>query len=84
MINLPDRFAYLYVGKSVCYAEKLTLAEFVKFIYCGFYSTPPPAPPQVLMLALTFLVLFLGNFLTTLKVVRQKFQKNKGKLGKKE
>uniref|UniRef100_A0A3B3TBL5 Transmembrane protein 120B n=1 Tax=Paramormyrops kingsleyae TaxID=1676925 RepID=A0A3B3TBL5_9TELE len=39
---------------------------------------------QVLMLALTFLVLFLGNFLTTLKVVHQKFQKNKGKLGKKE
>ncbi|RVE65757.1 hypothetical protein OJAV_G00119850 [Oryzias javanicus] len=30
---------------------------------------------QVFMLALTFLVLFLGNFLTTLKVVRQKVQK---------
>ncbi|XP_048874939.1 transmembrane protein 120B [Brienomyrus brachyistius] len=39
---------------------------------------------QVPMLALTFLVLFLGNFLTTLKVVHQKFQKNKGKLGKNE
>ncbi|XP_063066875.1 transmembrane protein 120B [Engraulis encrasicolus] len=34
---------------------------------------------QVFMLALTFLVLFLGNFLTTLKVVHQKVQKNKEK-----
>ncbi|XP_042297884.1 transmembrane protein 120B isoform X1 [Sceloporus undulatus] len=32
---------------------------------------------QVFVLALTFLVLFLGNFLTTLKVVHTKFQKNK-------
>ncbi|XP_006640420.1 transmembrane protein 120B [Lepisosteus oculatus] len=39
---------------------------------------------QVSMLALTFLVLFLGNFLTTLKVVHQKFQKNKDKTKKKE
>lgn len=31
---------------------------------------------QVFMLALAFLVLFLGNFLTTLKVVHQKVQKN--------
>lgn len=31
---------------------------------------------QVFMLALTFLVLFLGNFLTTLKVVHQKLLKN--------
>ncbi|XP_041078498.1 transmembrane protein 120B-like [Polyodon spathula] len=30
---------------------------------------------QVFMLALAFLILFLGNFLTTLKVVHQKFQK---------
>uniref|UniRef100_UPI00398F5A79 transmembrane protein 120B isoform X2 n=1 Tax=Pristiophorus japonicus TaxID=55135 RepID=UPI00398F5A79 len=37
---------------------------------------------QVFVLALTFLVLFLGNFLTTLKVVHQKFQKNKDKLKK--
>lgn len=34
------------------------------------------------MLALTFLVLFLGNFLTTLKVVHQKFQKNQKKVQK--
>ncbi|KAE8635178.1 hypothetical protein XENTR_v10002537 [Xenopus tropicalis] len=32
---------------------------------------------QVFVLALTFLLLFLGNFLTTLKVVHTKFQKNK-------
>lgn len=32
------------------------------------------------MLALTFLVLFLGNFLTTLKVVHQKVQKNTEKV----
>uniref|UniRef100_A0A673AKD1 Transmembrane protein 120B n=1 Tax=Sphaeramia orbicularis TaxID=375764 RepID=A0A673AKD1_9TELE len=37
---------------------------------------------QVFMLALTFLVLFLGNFLTTLKVVHQKIQKNKEKVQK--
>ncbi|XP_055063735.2 transmembrane protein 120B [Misgurnus anguillicaudatus] len=35
---------------------------------------------QVFMMALTFLVLFLGNFLTTLKVVHHKIQKNKGKV----
>ncbi|XP_051777318.1 transmembrane protein 120B isoform X2 [Erpetoichthys calabaricus] len=39
---------------------------------------------QVFMLALTFLLLFLGNFLTTLKVVHQKFHKNKDKARKKE
>uniref|UniRef100_A0A673M5X3 Transmembrane protein 120B n=1 Tax=Sinocyclocheilus rhinocerous TaxID=307959 RepID=A0A673M5X3_9TELE len=33
---------------------------------------------QVFMLALTFLVLFLGNFLTTLKVVHQKFHTPRG------
>uniref|UniRef100_A0A8C5HGF9 Transmembrane protein 120B n=1 Tax=Gouania willdenowi TaxID=441366 RepID=A0A8C5HGF9_GOUWI len=37
---------------------------------------------QVYMLALTFLVLFLGNFLTTLKVVRQKVKKNHDKVQK--
>ncbi|KAG5272249.1 hypothetical protein AALO_G00163250 [Alosa alosa] len=39
---------------------------------------------QVFMLGLTFMVLFLGNFLTTLKVVHQKIQKNKEKLQKAE
>ncbi|KAG2470962.1 T120B protein, partial [Polypterus senegalus] len=39
---------------------------------------------HVFMLALTFLLLFLGNFLTTLKVVHQKFHKNKDKARKKE
>lgn len=34
------------------------------------------------MLALTFLVLFLGNFLTTVKVVHQKIQKNQEKVQK--
>nr|XP_033813219.1 transmembrane protein 120B [Geotrypetes seraphini] len=33
---------------------------------------------QVFVLALTFLLLFLGNFLSTLKVVHAKFQKKKG------
>ncbi|XP_029426982.1 transmembrane protein 120B [Rhinatrema bivittatum] len=37
---------------------------------------------QVFMLALTFLLLFLGNFLSTLKVVHTKLQKNKGMLKK--
>ncbi|XP_030677394.1 transmembrane protein 120B isoform X2 [Nomascus leucogenys] len=34
---------------------------------------------QVFVLALTFLILFLGNFLTTLKVVHAKLQKNRRK-----
>ncbi|XP_011354059.1 transmembrane protein 120B isoform X1 [Pteropus vampyrus] len=34
---------------------------------------------QVFVLALTFLVLFLGNFLTTLKVVHTKLQENRSK-----
>nr|XP_035113774.2 transmembrane protein 120B isoform X1 [Callithrix jacchus] len=34
---------------------------------------------QVFVLALTFLILFLGNFLTTLKVVHAKLRKNRGK-----
>uniref|UniRef100_A0A8D0D146 Transmembrane protein 120B n=1 Tax=Sander lucioperca TaxID=283035 RepID=A0A8D0D146_SANLU len=37
---------------------------------------------QVFMLALTFLVLFLGNFLTTVKVVHQKVQKKQEKVQK--
>lgn len=50
---------------------------------------PPPRgapsyahPPQVFVLALTFLVLFLGNFLTTLKVVHTKLQQNRSKAKK--
>ncbi|XP_068101062.1 transmembrane protein 120B [Hyperolius riggenbachi] len=38
---------------------------------------------QIFVLALTFLLLFLGNFLTTLKVVHTKFQKNKKNKAKK-
>ncbi|KAL2767836.1 transmembrane protein 120B [Daubentonia madagascariensis] len=37
---------------------------------------------QVFVLALTFLILFLGNFLTTLKVVHAKLQKNRNKTKK--
>ncbi|XP_070242322.1 transmembrane protein 120B isoform X4 [Bos mutus] len=37
---------------------------------------------QVFVLALTFLVLFLGNFLTTLKVVHTKLQQNRSKAKK--
>ncbi|XP_059750928.1 transmembrane protein 120B isoform X2 [Balaenoptera ricei] len=37
---------------------------------------------QVFVLALTFLVLFLGNFLTTLKVVHAKLQKNRSEAKK--
>lgn len=49
----------------------------------AFSSFPPAlAPHQVFMLALTFLVLFLGNFLTTLKVVHTKLQKNRNKAKK--
>ncbi|CAL8405851.1 unnamed protein product [Arctogadus glacialis] len=37
---------------------------------------------QVFMLGLTFLVLFMGNFLTTVKVVHQKIQQNHEKVQK--
>lgn len=39
-------------------------------------------PAQVFVLALTFLVLFLGNFLTTLKVVHTKLLKNRSEAKK--
>ena len=47
-------------------------------------GAPPPMHPlpQVFVLALTFLVLFLGNFLTTLKVVHTKLQQNRSKAKK--
>lgn len=38
----------------------------------GGPAPPDPAPPQVLMCGLPFLLLFLGNFFTTLRVVHQK------------
>lgn len=45
-------------------------------------ATSYAPPPQVFVLALTFLVLFLGNFLTTLKVVHTKLQQNRSKAKK--
>lgn len=46
----------------------------------GVPSCSCPCCTQVFVLALTFLILFLGNFLTTLRVVHAKLQKNKGKV----
>lgn len=43
-----------------------------------------PFCPQVIMLSLTFFVLFLGNFFTTLQVVNKKIQKNQAKNHKKD
>ncbi|EQB77360.1 transmembrane protein 120B-like protein [Camelus ferus] len=48
------------------------LTFLLPFLFCG----------HVFVLALTFLVLFLGNFLTTLKVVHTKLQKNRSKAKK--
>uniref|UniRef100_G1QKL8 Transmembrane protein 120B n=1 Tax=Nomascus leucogenys TaxID=61853 RepID=G1QKL8_NOMLE len=45
------------------------LTFLLPFLFCG----------HVFVLALTFLILFLGNFLTTLKVVHAKLQKNRRK-----
>lgn len=47
----------------------------------GELRAGPAFPPsgQVFVLGLTFLVLFLGNFLTTLKVVHTKLQENRNK-----
>lgn len=46
-------------------------------------TLPRPCPPQVLMCGLPFLLLFLGNFFTTLRVVHQKFH-SQWHRGKKE
>ncbi|ELW65514.1 Transmembrane protein 120B [Tupaia chinensis] len=48
------------------------LTFLLPFLFCG----------HVFVLALTFLVLFLGNFLTTLKVVHAKLQQNRNKTKK--
>lgn len=61
------------------------------FPFCSLPHLPPPALgapllytplTQVFVLALTFLILFLGNFLTTLKVVHTKLQENRSKAKK--
>uniref|UniRef100_A0A4X1U8B6 Transmembrane protein 120B n=1 Tax=Sus scrofa TaxID=9823 RepID=A0A4X1U8B6_PIG len=48
------------------------LTFLLPFLFCG----------HVFVLALTFLILFLGNFLTTLKVVHTKLQENRSKAKK--
>lgn len=63
---------FFWIKKSNCISWKPELPLFINVSL------------QVFMLALTFLVLFLGNFLTTLKVVHQKFQKNQEKVQKKD
>lgn len=59
----------------------LTVTFFIFFLTFSVCFLFPPLP-QVCVLAFTFLLLFLGNFLTTLKVVHTKLQKNKDKVKK--
>ncbi|XP_054366510.1 transmembrane protein 120B isoform X1 [Mirounga angustirostris] len=65
---------FLFCGHFWQLYNAVTLFEFSSHEECREW--------QVFVLALTFLVLFLGNFLTTLKVVHTKLQKNRNK-GKK-
>ncbi|XP_060641951.2 transmembrane protein 120B isoform X1 [Anolis sagrei] len=60
---------FLFFGHFWQLYNAITLFELSRHKQCKEW--------QVFVLALTFLVLFLGNFLTTLKVVHTKFQKNK-------
>ncbi|KAM3827806.1 transmembrane protein 120B-like [Vipera latastei] len=62
---------FLFFGQFWQLYNAITLFELSRHKKCKEW--------QVSVLALTFLILFLGNFLTTLKVVHTKFQKNKNK-----
>lgn len=59
-------------GWTVNFFSKLLRGAIDVFFCFCFCLNLPEFMFQVFMLALTFLVLFLGNFLTTLKVVHQK------------
>ncbi|KAG8146054.1 hypothetical protein E2320_012465 [Naja naja] len=62
---------FLFFGQFWQLYNAITLFELSRHEKCKEW--------QVSVLALTFLILFLGNFLTTLKVVHTKLQKNKTK-----
>uniref|UniRef100_A0A8C2VA05 Transmembrane protein 120B n=1 Tax=Chinchilla lanigera TaxID=34839 RepID=A0A8C2VA05_CHILA len=62
---------FLFCGHFWQLYNAVTLFELSTHEECGEW--------QVFVLALTFLVLFLGNFLTTLKVVHAKLQQNRNK-----
>ncbi|KAF0872054.1 T120B protein, partial [Crocuta crocuta] len=72
---------FLFCG-HVTDLRSLFLISLAPLPHLRLSSPLSPPPAQVFVLALTFLVLFLGNFLTTLKVVHAKLQKNRNK-GKK-
>ncbi|XP_048677945.1 transmembrane protein 120B isoform X4 [Caretta caretta] len=65
---------FLFFGHFWQLYNAITLFELSRHTECKEW--------QVFVLALTFLLLFLGNFLTTLKVVHTKLQKNKDEMKK--
>ncbi|KAM7145104.1 transmembrane protein 120B isoform 2-T2 [Macrochelys suwanniensis] len=65
---------FLFFGHFWQLYNAITLFELSRHTECKEW--------QVFVLALTFLLLFLGNFLTTLKVVHTKLQKNKAEMKK--
>lgn len=65
---------FLFFGHFWQLYNAITLFELSRHTDCKEW--------QVFVLALTFLLLFLGNFLTTLKVVHTKLQKNKDEMKK--
>ncbi|XP_073169590.1 transmembrane protein 120B isoform X3 [Lepidochelys kempii] len=65
---------FLFFGHFWQLYNAITLFELSRHTECKEW--------QVFVLALTFLLLFLGNFLTTLKVVHTKLQKNEDEMKK--
>ncbi|GAB1290154.1 Transmembrane protein 120B [Apodemus speciosus] len=73
---------FLFCGHFWQLYNAVTLFELSSHEECKEWQPCRDAAPwvdQVFVLALTFLILFLGNFLTTLKVVHAKLQKNRNK-----
>ncbi|XP_026640041.1 transmembrane protein 120B isoform X4 [Microtus ochrogaster] len=81
--HLPPAFPFLWPWKltgECCLSSCLQFWQLYNAVTLFELSSHEECKEwQVFVLALTFLILFLGNFLTTLKVVHAKFQKNRNK-----
>lgn len=81
--HLPPAFPFLWPWKltvECCLSSCLQFWQLYNAVTLFELSSHEECKEwQVFVLALTFLILFLGNFLTTLKVVHAKLQKNRNK-----
>ncbi|KAJ7419340.1 transmembrane protein 120B [Willisornis vidua] len=82
MLTWPDGLMY-QMFRSQFLAFSIFQKGFQSWMWRGLtFLLPFLFFGHVFVLAFTFLLLFLGNFLTTLKVVHTKLQKNKDKVKK--